>query len=104
MDPFNQLPYSLSLVWKEGKKRWEDCTVKSRLGNELLVIYSGYRGYQHKRGGAHQMCSLSIGDNIQFEALQALCTGSAAQSCHPKYEFEIKTLLVARHILCQKLL
>ena len=36
MDPFNQLPCSLSLVWKEEKKGWKDWTLKSRLGNELL--------------------------------------------------------------------
>lgn len=34
MDPFNQRPCSLSLVWKEEKKEgWKGWT---RLGNELL--------------------------------------------------------------------
>lgn len=54
MDPFNQLPCSLSLVWKEEEKKdgWKGWTLKSRLVNELLVIYSGYRGCQRERGAA----------------------------------------------------
>lgn len=70
MDPFNQLPCSLSLVWKEEKKKgWKGWTLKSRLGNELLVIYSGYRECHCKKGLAlHKMLGLSMGDNTQFEA------------------------------------
>lgn len=39
MGPFNQLPYSLSLVWKEREKkeRWKGWSPKSRLGNEFLL-------------------------------------------------------------------
>lgn len=66
MDPFNQLPCSLSLVLKEEEKKegWKGWTVKSRLVNELLVIYSGYRDVSAKEGLAlHKMSSLSMGDN-----------------------------------------
>lgn len=76
MDPFNQLPCSLSLVWKERKKKkwWKGWTVKSRLGNELLVIYSGYRGCQCERGLAlHKTSDLSMGDGTQCEASPRSC-------------------------------
>ena len=54
---------------KKKKEWWKGWTLQSRLGNELLVIYSGYRGCQPERGlDLHKMLSLSMGDNIQFEA------------------------------------
>lgn len=70
MDPFNQLPCSLSLVWKEEKKeRWKGWTLKSRLGNELLVIYSGCRGRQCEgRLALHKAPTLSMDGNTRFEA------------------------------------
>ena len=47
---------------REKKKEWwKGSTLKSRLGNELLVIYSGYRGCQCERGLAlHKTSSLSM--------------------------------------------
>ena len=70
MDPFNQLPCSLSLVWKEREKKkwWKGWTVKSRLGNELLVIYSGYRGCQCERGLAlhkRQACRWVLAHSVK---------------------------------------
>lgn len=107
MDPFNQLPCSLSLVWKERggekKKWWKGWTLKSRLGNELLVIYSGYRVCQCERGLAlHKTSRLSMGDNTVWSFTQVLCSGSATQSGDSKYEFEIKTWLCDRDVFCAR--
>ena len=75
MDPFNQLPCSLSLVWKERKKKkwWKGWTVKSRLGNELLVIYSGCRGCQCERGWPFINVRRVDGDGTQCEASHGPC-------------------------------
>lgn len=75
MDPFNQLPCSLSLVWKEEKKEgWKGWTLKSRLGNELLFT-QGTEDVSVKAGQAlHKMLDLSMGDNMQIEASCKLCS------------------------------
>lgn len=61
--------FFVTCLERRKKKGWKGWTLKSRLGNELLVIYSGYRECQCERGLAlHKMLSLSMGDNTQFEA------------------------------------
>ena len=103
MDPFNQLPCSLSLVWKERKKKkwWKGWTVKSRLGNELLVIYSGCRGCQCERGWPFINVRRVDGDGTQCEASHGPC-GSAAPSGDAKCGFEIKTWLCGRDVFCAR--
>lgn len=109
MDPFNQLPCSLSLVWKEGKKKkkewWKGWTLQSRLGNELLVIYSGYRGCQPERGlDLHKMLSLSMGDNIQFEAsYRPYAMALLLRVVILNMNLKLRHCLRQRRVLCQKM-
>lgn len=74
MDPFNQLPCSLSLVWKEEKNEgWKDWTLKSRLGNELLFT-QGIEDISVKGGWLFIKCRVcQWGDNMQFEASRRSC-------------------------------
>lgn len=64
MDPFNQLPCSLSLVWKEGKKkeegrRWTGRVgCEAKLGSELSFT-----------GGGRKNTVCALGGEAQFEAL-----------------------------------
>lgn len=99
MDPFNQLPCSLSLVWKEEKKKRKEgggkggCAVKSRLGSELLFP----RGPEASlnAGARHNNAMFELGGEAQREALAGLCVGYLVPSSDPKCEPELRHCIVA---------